>query len=124
MYEIFELNHLSTNENGSTFTVEERSTSKFLLAYRSAGAEFGNHWHTGTCPAKNPEILLFVSGKMTLWISDIHHKEEKKVDLQAPLKLAIYPNTLHRFKAETDCAFLEFNSLDEHISDTCYPDQA
>lgn len=122
MYEIENLHLLSTTDKGSTYTVSERPTSEFLFATRKAGATFGNHWHRGDSETKNPEILLFISGEMTMWISEPNGSNEKRVDLQAPLKLKIYPNYLHRFEAVSDCIFLEFNSLDEHVADTYYPE--
>lgn len=84
---------------------------------------FGNHWHKGVSSTKNPEVLLFISGRMTMWVSDVDGGNKEEVDLRAPLKLKIYPHVLHSFKAETDCVFLEFNSLDEHVADTYYPTQ-
>lgn len=123
MYQIENLNLLSENDKGITYTFDERPTSGFLLASRKAGALFGNHWHKGDSETKNPEILLFISGEMTMWISETDGSNEKKVDLQAPLKLKIYPDALHRFEAVTDCTFLEFNSLEEHVADTYYPEK-
>lgn len=60
---------------------------------------------------------------MTMWVSDVDGGQKEEVDLHAPLKLKIYPNVLHSFRAETECVFLEFNSLDEHVADTYYPTQ-
>lgn len=57
-----------------------------------------------------------------MWISDINGNNEERVELEAPLKLKMYPLVLHRFEALTDVVFLEFNSLDEHEADTKYPD--
>lgn len=124
MYVIESLNLLSENEKGSTYTIEERPTSDYLFASRKAGAEFGNHWHEGKSDTKNPEILFFLSGHMKMWISDTDGTNEEEVDLVAPLKLKIYPLALHRFKAETDCMFLELNSLEDHVADTFYPTSA
>lgn len=123
MYEVETLNLLSENDKGSTYTVTERSTSEYLLVYRKSGAEFGNHWHEGNSPSKNPEVLLFVGGSMTMWISEPDGGNEECVELNAPLKLKVFPGYLHRFKATSDCSFLEFNSLDEHIADTFYPEK-
>lgn len=124
MYEIESFHLLSENEKGSTYTIEERPTSDYLFASRKADATFGNHWHEGKSKTKNPEVLFLMSGKMKMWISDTDGSNEKEVDLEAPLKLKIYPLALHRFKAETDCMFLEMNSLDDHVADTLYPTSA
>lgn len=120
-YVIEPLNKFSENEKGSTFTFEDRPTSSFLFATRKQGAQFGNHWHEGVSSTKDPELLLFISGEMEMWVSDTNGQNEERVNLKAPLKLKIYPHVLHRFEAVTDCIFLEFNSLDEHVADTKYP---
>ena len=121
MYELQEISHLSSNENGSTYALDAIKSEGYLLASRKAGSISGNHWHEGKSAAKNPESLLLISGSVKLNFKQIKTGESKARSVKAPQVIKIYPQVLHTLEAQTDIVFLEFNSLDEHKADTHYP---
>jgi dTDP-4-dehydrorhamnose 3,5-epimerase-like enzyme len=121
MYEIQELKHLSSNENGRTYEFGAIVSAGYLLAMRKQGSISGNHWHKGVSAAKNPESLLLISGSISLVFKHMETGEEEEIKTEGPKLIKIMPNVLHTLKAETDLIFLEFNSLKEHKSDTYYP---
>lgn len=120
LIEIKAIEHLSTNEKGSTHQLMEIKHPGMLLASRKAGAEFGNHWHQGKSPSKNPEKLLLLSGRMKVWLKHLDSGQEEEHTLESQHVVYIFPRVLHRFKALEDCQFLEFNSLEAHVADTFY----
>lgn len=121
MYEIEKIVPFSENANGTTAQWTIPPTSGCLYVTRVKGAQFGGHYHEGKSTSKNPETLFFIRGNMRMWISKPDGTQEEEVALNAPLVLRIFPGNLHRFEALEECAFLEFNTLDEHIADTKYP---
>jgi dTDP-4-dehydrorhamnose 3,5-epimerase-like enzyme len=121
MYEIQELNLLSTNNNGSTYELAAIKSEGYLLATRSAGTTSGNHWHNGQPVAKNPESLLLIKGSVKLSLKHIKTEEQVQLKIVAPKMIKIMPQVLHKLEAITDIIFLEFNSLEEHKADTFYP---
>ena len=121
MYELHEIKHLSSNENGSTYALAAIKSEGYLLATRKAVSISGNHWHAGKSAAKNPESLLLISGFVKLSFEHIETGETAELSVDAPLLIKIYPQVLHKLEAQTDIIFFEFNSLEEHKTDTHYP---
>ncbi len=120
-YTISELDLLGEDERGASYEFKTRPTSGFLMATRKKGSKSGNHWHQGKSATKNPEILLLVYGEILLETKNITTGEEDSMVVKGPKKIEIYPNILHTLTSQTDCCFLEFNSLEEHKVDTTYP---
>ncbi len=109
------------DERGESYEFFTRPRKGFLLSYRNKGSVSGNHWHEGKSGAKNPEILLLTSGEIKLYAKDLDTGDEQIQNLKAPAVIEICPRLLHTLTAVSDCAFLEFNSLEEHKADTNYP---
>ena len=112
----------SKNEKGMTIEKAERSGKAYLLGYRNKGVEFGNHFHRGRSISKNPELLWLISGRWKLSVRNIIEDNFKTTELKAPVRVEIHPNIIHKIYSKTDSIFIEFNSLQEHIDDTEYPD--
>ena len=112
----------SSNEKGSTYEQSERPNKTFLMGIRKEGAVFGNHYHLGKNAAKNPEILWLLSGQWKLEVRPVNESRFKEAIISAPSRIEIHPHIVHRVTALTDSLFLEFNSLEEHIKDTAYPE--
>jgi dTDP-4-dehydrorhamnose 3,5-epimerase-like enzyme len=121
MYELVELKELSNNENGSTHEFAAIQSEGYLLATRKAGTLSGNHYHKGQSLAKNPESLLLVQGKVKLSVKSLDTGDNELRVIDAPIIIRIKPRVIHTLEALTDIIFLEFNSLDEHKTDTYYP---
>lgn len=109
---------LSNDERGFTMQLfGEHTTHNYLFALRKAGYESGNHYHTGSNPRKNPEILFVVSGEMLLTtISPAGKKQENLI--KSVSKVTIPAGYWHHLKSVSDCLFFELNSLQDHIDDT------
>lgn len=124
LVKITRLDLVSENDMAQTWEFTTRSPSKGrILAFRKKGTVSGNHWHKGSCPAKDPEELLMVSGKIKLSLKPFQEKEiQEEHLLEAPILIHIPKNVYHRVEALTDISFLESNSIEEHASDTYYPD--
>ena len=105
-----------------TIEKPERSGKAYLLGYRNKGVEFGNHYHRGKSNSKNPEVLWLISGEWELSVRNIKEGEFISTELKAPVRIEIHPNVIHKIYSITDSIFIEFNSLQEHIDDTQYPD--
>lgn len=119
---IEKLTPFASNEKGMTIEQMERSTIKYLIGYRSKGAQFGNHYHEGKSGSKNPEILWLLQGCWSLEYKALNEKSFTKVQVVAPSRVEIYPNIIHKIEALEDSVFIEFNSLKEHNQDTKYPE--
>lgn len=114
---------LGENEKARTYEFKSLSPSNGrILAFRKAGSVSGNHWHEGKNAAKDPEELLLVSGKVKLYLRPVQTQEWQEVkELEGPLVIHIPKMVFHRLEAISDLCFLEFNSIEEHASDTQYP---
>lgn len=124
LVKITPLDLISESESAKTFEFQTISPSQGrILAFRSKGTISGNHWHKGTCPAKDPEELVLISGSVKLSLRQPHqnHFNEEHL-LHAPCLIYIPKTVFHRLEALSDISFMESNSIAEHASDTYYPD--
>ncbi len=121
--EVENITRISGNEQASTHTFTTVSRSGFILASRAKGTVSGNHYHEGESASKNPEILLLTQGRVQLEGKLLAGEQVFNQELEAPVLVRIYPKVIHTLTALTDIQFLEFNSLEEHKSDTLYPKQ-
>ncbi|MFH1366977.1 MAG: hypothetical protein ABIH38_03230 [Patescibacteria group bacterium] len=116
--EINKLVKVMENEKGMTFQFENRPSDKILFAKRKVGTVSGVHYHTGKSNMKNPEILVFLSGKIEIYFKDLKTSEEMRAVVDYPVMIKISPNIYHEVKALTDIIFLDMNSLEEGEKDT------
>ncbi|PTM05883.1 MAG: hypothetical protein DA405_02180 [Bacteroidetes bacterium] len=121
MYELVALKELSSNESGSTHEFAAIQSEGYLLARRKAGTLSGNHYHKGESLAKNPESLVLVQGRVKLSVKSLETGDNEERVIDSPIIIRIKPKVIHTLEALTDIIFIEFNSLEEHKSDTYYP---
>jgi dTDP-4-dehydrorhamnose 3,5-epimerase-like enzyme len=91
-----------------------------MMVFSKAGAVRGRHYHKGAVDAKNPEVVVLMSG-----ICKINWKTTEEATLhtariEAPARIEIPPLTWHEFIFETDSVMIEMNSLADHSADTFY----
>lgn len=120
--EISAISLLGENENGKTYELSAIPAQGIMVAYRKQGSVSGNHYHKGDSMGKNPEKLLLISGQINLYVQNIESKEEENHTISSPALVQIHSGILHTVTALSDIAFVEFNSLEEHKSDTYYLD--
>ncbi|MDD5173080.1 MAG: hypothetical protein PHG59_02975 [Patescibacteria group bacterium] len=77
---------------------------------RLKGEKFGNHFHKGEDPSKNPEIIIFTSGIVQIKFTYLSGKEKNVIidATKAPQKLLLFPYVLHANEAKTDCTYVEY----------------
>lgn len=91
-----------------------------IIVFRKAGTVSGRHYHKGIVLAKNPEIFILLSGKCIANWKEINSSTVSTAIIEGPTLMEIPPYVWHEFITETDCTFLELNSLSEHAADTFY----
>lgn len=109
---------IGQDERGFTTEIELIRSGKALVVFRKQGVEFGNHYHTGKEPNKNPEILWHLNGSVKLEYRHIDSETWESAEVHQCSQIEIFANTIHKVTAFTDCVMLELNSLQEHINDT------
>jgi len=67
---------------------------------RLPGIKFGNHFHKGTDPSKNPERLFVVKGKMKVILKK--DEKEDEIVLSAGQEIIIYPGVIHSMETISD----------------------
>jgi len=108
----------AVDERGALHYFSTDRTGEFLLLYRNAGTISGQHYHKGISAGKNPEDMLLVQGTANLHLKDLETKEEKTIELVAPIRVQIPAHIWHELTAITDIVFIELNSLSEGSEDT------
>lgn len=107
------------DDRGYTAEYQQREGTQLLL-FRKAGSVSGRHYHKGLSATKNPEIFIVVSGTCTVNWRNLEEDSLHTARISGPSRLEIPPFTWHEVIAETDCTFLELNSIQEHVADTFY----
>ena len=108
------------DERGYTAEYDPEYKGKYLLLYRKAGTVNGRHYHKGISKTKDPELFIIIHGKCKVSWRHIDSTELQTAEVTGPARMEIPPYTWHEVITETDCTFLELNSLEEHIADTFY----
>lgn len=106
------------DERGFTAEYEHTHAGKELILFRKAGTVSGRHYHKGISKAKDPEILILLNGTCRLNWKHIDEAELQTQLIEGPAKLTIPKLIWHEVVAETDCVFVECNSIEEHVADT------
>jgi hypothetical protein len=109
---------IGQDERGTTAEITIERSGKALSIFRKEGTVFGNHYHSGTEPTKNPEIFWLLHGTLKVEYRALHSSTWEEVELSGPTKVDFYPNVIHRVTALSDTCMLELNSLQAHIDDT------
>jgi len=98
---------------------------------RKKGSVFGNHYHLGTDPSKDPEKFILLQGAVRLEATDIGAPNRDDLDerILAVSEIIIHPYIHHRFTALTDVLFMEPRTTffakgkeDNHTSHATYFD--
>lgn len=97
-------------------------TGNQLIVFTHAGVVRGRHYHKGMSATKDPEVLVLITGQCRLnWRpADDPQAPVETAEVWAPARVEVPPMVWHEFVALTDCAFVEMNSIAEHVADTCY----
>lgn len=116
--EFLPLERLGANASGSTYSFRGRPTSHYLLGFRQKGSLSGNHYHTGTQEAKNPEHFILVQGLAHFSWRSTSEESWNHRTVEGPILVRIYPQVVHLVEALSDLVFLELNGIDAHRADT------
>lgn len=106
------------DERGYTAEFEQNRTGTHLIVFRKAGSISGRHYHKGLSETKNPEILILLSGTCTFNWKHIDDEEVQTAKYTGPIQFEIPPLIWHELIPDTDCTFMEQNSIAEHAADT------
>lgn len=112
----------TSNERGKrTWEWKQDDGRQITLCVRIEGESFGNHFHKGEDPDKNPEIFLLLEGKMWIKFTDKNGLEEIVTldPTEKPIELTIVPFVFHELKAITTCKYIETRL---HHFDPTHPD--
>ncbi|MBC9913300.1 hypothetical protein [Chitinophaga varians] len=111
MIKVTALSLAGEDDRGSNYLWDCTRNGELMLCYRHAGSSSGQHYHEGKQAYKDPEILIFCSGKALLhWC----HKDGDRIEtteITAPAQVEIPANYWHQLIAVTDCCYLELNSM-------------
>jgi hypothetical protein len=108
------------DERGYTAEFLQDRIGKQLIVFRKAGTISGRHYHKGLSATKNPEILILMHGTCTFNHRHIDEEQVHSAQYTGPVHFEIPPLVWHELLADTDCTFIELNSIEEHASDTFY----
>lgn len=108
------------DERGYTAEFDNGRPGTQLLLFRKAGSISGRHYHKGLSATKNPEIFIVLYGTCAINWYKIDDPQVQSATVTGPARLEIPPYTWHEVIAETDCTFIEMNSIAEHVADTFY----
>lgn len=111
---------LNIDERGYVAEYAHERKGKHLLVFSKSGSVRGRHYHKGLSATKNPEVLVLLTGCIQLNWKKVGHEQLSTIQVKAPAQLEIPPMTWHELIAETDCSFIEQNSIEEHAADTFY----
>ena len=112
------------DERGPTYEWCRGLPGKQVSIYvRKRWSWFGNHFHGGRDPSKNPERFFLARGKV--WFQAFEGKKRiVNGIIGSGAEIIIYPGILHSMRALTDVIFVEYREteFDKSKSDT-YPEE-
>lgn len=111
MIKITPLQSIGADDRGSGYEWSSDRTGDFIVCYRNAGSSSGQHYHEGKSDNKNPEVLYLFSGKASIHWCPLDGNAIEIAYADAPARIEVPVNVWHQFIAETDCCFIELNSL-------------
>lgn len=102
---------LESDPRGNTYEWCKGLPGKQVSVYtRHKGVIFGNHYHTGKDPSKNPERFFLIQGKIRLTVWKHGQSEKFTTKLGDGTELLLYPYIWHVMEALTDVIFIEYRS--------------
>ena len=118
MIKITPIQLFGEDDRGSNYQWSSHRTGDFILCYRKAGSSSGQHYHQGNSNYKNPEILFLFSGRAVIHWCPLNGSKIETLYADAPARIEVPINVWHQFVAETDCCFIELNSLEDVKKDS------
>lgn len=120
MINITVLDKIGSDDRGYTYEYFHERYGRHLICFRKKGSISGRHFHKGQSLTKDPEIIILCSGTMVLnWRENGSSQIVTRI-VEGPAKIEIPTYIWHEIVAESDCTFIELNSLSEHQADTFY----
>lgn len=120
MVRITELDKIGYDQRGYTYEYFHERMGRHIVIFRKAQTVSGNHYHKGLSLTKNPEMLLLLSGAITIRYKEAQQSSIKSVQITVPSQIEIFPYVWHEVYCHTDCTMLELNAISEHEMDTFY----
>jgi dTDP-4-dehydrorhamnose 3,5-epimerase-like enzyme len=108
------------DNRGYNCEYEQERQGKQIMVFSKAGAVRGRHYHKGAVAAKNPEVVVLMSGVCKINWKKIGETTLATAIVNAPAQIEIPAFTWHEFIFETDSVMIEMNSLADHAADTFY----
>jgi dTDP-4-dehydrorhamnose 3,5-epimerase-like enzyme len=119
MIRVFPADPIGQDDRGWTSAFDNPGRSgQNLVSFRRPGSSSGRHYHKGLSPAKNPEVLILVSGSLRMNLRDTRSGEISTMEISGPAKIEIPPFIWHEVIALTEIYFIELNSLEDGNNDT------
>lgn len=119
-FKIEKINPADPNDKrGNTFEWKFEDGRQITIYYRKRDCEFGNHYHKGRDPSKNPEKFFIIQGKIRANFITPQGKRITKT-VKGREVILIYPNLVHSMKALEDTIFIEYRitHFDKNSPDT------
>ncbi|XZF16622.1 polysaccharide biosynthesis C-terminal domain-containing protein [Chitinophagaceae bacterium MMS25-I14] len=110
------------DNRGYTAEFYQGRLGQHLIVFRKAGTVSGRHYHKGISLTKKPEIFILMHGTCVVNWREINNTTMHSKVIEGPMIIETDPYVWHEYITETDCTFLELNSLSEHAADTFYTD--
>lgn len=111
---------------GEVFELFKGKPGRQVTLYtRVANTAFGNHFHRGDDPSKDPELIFIISGSCELYALNGFTGEEMRETVGEHTLISIQKGIYHELVAQTDVIFMEYRStvFDPEHPDT-YPKEA
>lgn len=118
MVKVTGLDKIGQDERGYTFEYFHERMGRHLVIFRKANTVSGNHYHKGLSLTKDPEMLLLLSGTITLRYKEPQQTDIRSIQISEPSLIEIFPFVWHEVYCHTDSTMLELGSLSDHEVDT------
>ncbi len=100
-----------TDSRGETFELFKGLSGQQVTLYRRrAGSSFGNHFHKGLDPSKDPEYFFLIEGQARVTARNGITGEKFSEIINPHEFIIIEKNIFHSFEALSDVLFLEYRS--------------
>ncbi len=97
-----------SDERGAVYELFKGLSGQQVTVFtRNSGAVFGNHFHKGLDPSKDPEYFFLIQGEMTLSFYDGRTGQREIVPLVGGQLLTLEKGIYHSFEAMTDVIYIE-----------------
>lgn len=101
------------NDRGKrTWEWDQKDNKQIVFSFRRKGEHFGNHFHKGKDPSKNPERFLLLRGIFEFVFIYKNGKKQKLIlsPKKGPIELILPAYVFHKILAKTDCYHIEYRT--------------